>query len=241
MRYGIFSDVHSNLEALNAVLAAYKQERIDRYLCIGDIVGYATDAHDCIQIARVLKPELVAGNHDWGAGGKFDLEYFNPNAKEALVWTSKILSREELDFLSSLPLVHSGENFVLAHGTLDAPQEFYYLNNYYEADRTFAILEKQICFVGHTHRPGVFVEAGENLFYKPLSLLQLEAQKRYIINVGSVGQPRDGDNRACFVIYDNEARTVELKRIAYDFSATQEKILKAGLPEFLASRLADGR
>ena len=241
MRYGIFSDIHSNLEAFNAVITAYKKERIDRYLCIGDIVGYATDVHSCIQLVKNLKAEIVAGNHDWGASGKFDLEYFNPAAKEALIWTSKTLSQSELDFLQNLPLAHSEENFVLAHGTLDSPEKFYYLNDYDEADRTFSVLKSEICFIGHTHRPGVFVEAEENLFYKPLARVQLEDKKRYIINVGSVGQPRDGDCRAAFVIYDTEAKTVELKRITYDFTATQEKILKAGLPEFLASRLAEGR
>lgn len=241
MRYGIFSDVHSNFEAISAVLAAYQQERIERYLCIGDIVGYATDAHDCIRLIRDLKAQIVAGNHDWGASGKFDLEYFNPNAKETLVWTRKILSPEESDFLSGLPLAHSEENFTLVHGTLDSPEKFYYLNNYDEADRTFTVLEKQICFVGHTHRQGVFVEAENNLFYKSLTRLELEDRKRYIINVGSVGQPRDGDSRACFVIYDSEAKTVELKRLEYNFNVTQNKILKAGLPDFLARRLGEGR
>ncbi|TAN60656.1 metallophosphoesterase [bacterium] len=241
MRYGIFSDVHSNLEALSAVLLAYQQEHIERFFCIGDIVGYATDVHDCIALIRGLKAKIVAGNHDWGASGKFDLEHFNPNAKEALAWTGKILSQAESDFLKGLPLEHSEENFTLAHGTLDSPEEFYYLNNYDEAVRTFAVLEKQICFVGHTHRPGVFVEAEDNLFYKPLTRLELEDRKRYIVNVGSVGQPRDGDSRACFVVYDTEDRTIELKRLAYNFSATQEKILKAGLPDFLARRLGEGR
>ncbi|OGX31288.1 MAG: hypothetical protein A3G37_02360 [Omnitrophica WOR_2 bacterium RIFCSPLOWO2_12_FULL_46_30] len=241
MRYGIFSDIHSNLEAFKAVIDAYQTEDIDRYLCIGDIVGYATDVKDCIELVKDLKAGIVAGNHDWAACGRLDFGYFNPNAKKALVWTSEILSQTESDFLRILPLVHSEENFVLVHGTLNAPQEFYYLNNYDEADRTFALLEKQLCFVGHTHRPGVFLEAEENLFYKPLAKLKLENKKRYIINVGSVGQPRDRDNRACCVIYDSEGKTVELKRLAYNFSATQEKIMKVGLPEFLAVRLGEGR
>jgi diadenosine tetraphosphatase ApaH/serine/threonine PP2A family protein phosphatase len=241
MRYGIFSDVHSNLEALSAVISAYKHERIDRYLCIGDIVGYATDCHDCIRLVKDLKARIVAGNHDWGASGQLDLEYFNPSAKEALVWTAKVLSQAESDFLRGLPLAHSEENFILVHATLDSPQEFYYLNNYDEAERTFALLDRQICFVGHTHRPGVFVETQENLFYKPLGKLQLEDKKRYIINVGSVGQPRDADTRAAYVIYDTEAKTVQLERISYNFKITQEKIFQAGLPEFLAARLGEGK
>ncbi len=241
MRYGIFSDVHSNLEALSAVISEYRQERIDRYFCIGDIVGYATDCRDCIGMVKDLQAEVVAGNHDWGASGQLNLEYFNPEAKEALAWTTKILGRQESDFLRALPLVHREENFILVHGTPDGPQEFYYLNNYNEAERAFAILDRQICFVGHTHRPGVFVETEENLFYKPLGNLQLEDKKKYIINVGSAGQPRDADARAAYVIYDTESKTVQLKRIGYDFKVTQKKILQAGLPEFLAERLAEGR
>lgn len=240
MRYGIFSDVHSNLEALNAVLGVYQQERIERYLCIGDIVGYAADAHDCLRLVRDLNPKIIAGNHDWGAAGKFDLEYFNPNAKEALVWTGKILNQEEKDFLRSLPLTYQEENFVLVHGTLDNPQAFYYLNNHEAAFAVFAVLKKQICFIGHTHRPGVFVESDDNLFYKALGILELEGRKRYIVNVGSVGQPRDRDPRAAYVIYDTDKETIELKRIAYNISAVQDKILNAGLPDFFASRLAEG-
>lgn len=241
MRYGIFSDIHSNLEAFSAAIEAYKNERIERYLCIGDIVGYAANPSECIDKVRELKAVIVAGNHDWGACGRLDLEYFNPTAKEALKWTMGFLSKAESDFLSSLPLAYSEENFILAHGTLDSPEEFYYLDSMDEADRTFSILDKQVCFVGHTHRPGVFIERDNELFYKGLSSLQVEDNKRYIINVGSVGQPRDGDFRASFVIYDTAAKNVELKRIDYDFTAAQKKILRAGLPEFLARRLSEGR
>ena len=265
MRYGIFSDVHSNLEALRAVIDAYQREHIDRYLCIGDIVGYAANPLECIQLIKGLNAGIVAGNHDWGSGGKFDLEYFNPSAKEALVWTSGILSGSDKDFLCGLPLTHEEENFVLAHGSLDRPQEFRYLNNHEAAFADFAVLKKQICFIGHTHRPGVFVELEDNLFYgvgkyktflttenrlkviaqrfscKASGILQLEGRKRYIVNVGSVGQPRDRDPRAAYVIYDTDQKAVELKRITYDISAVQEKILNAGLPDFFASRLAEGK
>jgi len=240
MRYGIFSDIHSNLEAFKAVIDAYQREGIDRYLCIGDIVGYAANPLECIQLLKGLNAGIVAGNHDWGSSGKFDLEYFTPLAKEALLWTKNVLSKAGADFLSSLPLLHQEENFVLAHGSLDKPQEFPYLNNYETAFAAFAVLKKQICFVGHTHRPGVFVELEDNLFYKALGILQLEGQKRYIVNVGSVGQPRDSDPRAAYVIYDTDKKAVELKRIVYHISAAQEKIINAGLPDFLASRLAEG-
>lgn len=241
MRYGIFSDIHSNLEAFRAVIDAYQREHIDRYLCIGDIVGYAANPLECVQLIKGLDAGIVAGNHDWGSSGKFDLEYFTLSAREALVWTSSILGRAEKDFLCSLPLMHEEENFVLAHGSLDNPQEFHYLNNHEAAFADFTVLKKQICFIGHTHRPGVFVELDDNLFYKALGTLEIEGRKRYIVNVGSVGQPRDRDPRAAYVVYDTDQKAVELKRIAYDISAVQEKILNAGLPDFFASRLAQGK
>lgn len=241
MRYGIFSDIHSNLEAFKAVIDAYQAEHIDRYLCIGDIVGYAANPLECIQLIKGLNAGIVAGNHDWGSSGKFDLGYFNLSAREALVWTGGVLSRDEKDFLCSLSLTYQEENFVLAHGSLDNPQAFYYLNNHEAASAAFAVLKKQVCFIGHTHRPGVFVESDDNLFYKALGILELEGRKRYIVNVGSVGQPRDRDPRAGYVIYDTDKETIELKRIAYNISAVQDKILNAGLPDFFASRLAQGK
>ena len=241
MRYGIFSDIHSNLEALDAVIEACKNEQIERYLCIGDIVSYGANPCECIQKVKELKAVIVAGNHEWGVCAKFGLENFTPLAQAGIEWTARVISRTELDFLGSLPLIQREENFVLAHSTLDMPKEFYYLDTYDEASRTFAFLDAQVCFVGHTHKPKVFIERDGELFSKALDVLRLEDDKRYIINVGSVGQPRDYDPRACLVIYDTLAETIELKRVAYDLRAAQEKIIKAGLPKALAVRLAEGR
>ena len=241
MRYGIFSDIHSNVEALDAALEVYKKEGIERYLCLGDIVSYGPDPSQCIQIVRELKAKVIAGNHEWGVCAKSKLEDFTDIAQEALIWTKDALKEQELDFLGALPLVYEEENFILVHGSLDSPADFYYLNDMKDADRSLAALKKQVCFVGHTHRPGVFVERDEDLFFKPLKVLELEDNKRYIVNVGSIGQPRDRDCRACVVIYDTDTRTIELKRVEYDFRRTQEKILKSGLPESLAWRLAEGR
>lgn len=241
MRYGIISDIHSNLEALNAALGFYKEEKIDRYLCLGDIVSYGPDPSRCIQIVRELKADIVAGNHEWGVCAKSKLNSFTDLAQEALIWTKKALKEQELDFLGGLPLVYEEENFILVHASPNSPADFYYLNNMDEADTGFTALKKQVCFVGHTHWPGVFVERDKEIFYKPLKLLELEDNKRYIINAGSIGQPRDRDYRACAVIYDSDVKTIELRRVEYDFRPTQEKILKSGLPESLARRLADGR
>lgn len=241
MRYGVFSDIHSNLEAFEAVIEACKEEGIGRYLCVGDIIGYGASAGECIRRVRELEAVAVAGNHEWGVCAKFGLENFTPLARIAVEWTAKALDEAQTAFLNTLPLVYRRDNFVLAHSTPDTPEEFYYLDNYNEARRAFALLDGQVCFVGHTHKPGVFVEREGDLFHKALGVLKLEDNKRYIINVGSVGQPRDRDNRACFVIYDTIDGTVELRRIAYDFKSAQGKIIKAGLPLYLASRLEEGK
>ena len=238
MRYAIFSDVHSNLEAFQAVRLAYQNENIDHYLCLGDIVGYGTDYSQCIRLIKELKAVTVAGNHEWGVCGKLPLESFTPLAKEAVAWTAKRLNPEELSFLGSLPLTHSLEDFVLAHSSLETPEEFYYLNNYDQAYNTFNLLRKTACFIGHTHKPGIFVQENALLSFCKAGTLRLEENKRYIINAGSVGQSRDGDWRASFAVYDSSSKTVEIKRIAYDVKTTQKKILACGLTEELALRLS---
>ena len=179
MRYAIFSDVHSNLEAFQAVLLAYQNENIDHYLCLGDIVGYGTDYSQCIRLIKELKAVTVAGNHEWGVCGKLPLESFTPLAKEAVAWTSKRLNPEELSFLGSLPLTHSLEDFVLAHSSLETPEEFYYLNNYDQAYNTFNLLRKTACFIGHTHKPGIFVQENALLSFCKVGTLRLEENKKY--------------------------------------------------------------
>lgn len=250
MKYGVISDIHSNLEALESVIKVCKEEGVERYLCVGDIVGYAANPSECLKITLDLGGAIVAGNHDWGVSGKFSLEYFSPLAKEAVEWTMDRLSRQEIGFVGELPLAHREENFTLVHGTLYNPEDFYYLDDSSKALSTFAVLDSEICFVGHTHRPRIFIEESGHLvlgdlFSSWLNGIPLELRtvdsRRYIINIGSVGQPRDGDSRASFVIYDTEQKTVLLKRVPYDFKTTQDKILKAGLPKFLATRLSKGK
>lgn len=245
MRYAIFSDIHANLEAFQAVIHSYQQENIDVYLCLGDIVGYGVDYAQCIRRLKELKAIAIAGNHEWGVCGKSALENFTTLTQAAVVWTSQRLKPEESGFLGSLPLVYNAEDFVLVHSSLETPEKFYYLNNYDEAANTFHLLKKSLCFVGHTHKPGVYIEGGDKIMFSSCANLprdiRLEADKRYIINVGSVGQPRDRDNRASFAIYDSQDKLVQIKRVDYDLESAQRKILEAGLPEELALRLAEGR
>jgi predicted phosphodiesterase len=242
MRYGIFSDVHSNLEALEAVLAAYRQAAIDKYLCVGDIVGYAANPRECIEKVRSLVSTSVAGNHDWACSGLFSSDYFNPLAAKAVIWTKDKLDAQEGYFLKSLKLTFSNQDLTLVHATLNDPAAFSYLRSIQFTSPTFELLESALCFVGHTHVPGVFIQnQDKSIDYFEGEILKLEKNKKYIVNTGSVGQPRDGNPQASYCIYDTDKKTLWIKRRDYDFKAAGKKIIAAGLPEFLAARLAVGR
>lgn len=241
MRYAIFSDIHSNLEALEAVFRAYENEGIDKYLCVGDIVGYAANPKECIEFIRNNKITAIAGNHDWAVAGRFDLEWFNDSTKEAVVWTQKILDRQETAYLFNFEIIYSEDEFSAVHSSLNKPEEFHYLTEKEEVNKTFSLFSKQILFVGHTHKPGVFIMSDDDIEYRKIERIKLYDYKKYIVNIGSVGQPRDRDNRACFCIYDSQENTIEIKRIPYDIKSTQTKIINAGLPAFFSARLATGR
>lgn len=241
MRYGIFSDIHSNLEALDAVLAVFSKETIDEYLCIGDIVGYGADPQGCINRVRLITPHIVAGNHERATADVCPASELNEVAAEAVAWTRKTLPAQELEFFKTMPLVFENKDLVMVHGSLDTPQDFYYLFQPYEARETFELLNKNICFIGHTHRPKIFVKRDTIISLLPGDKTALNPDYKYVVNIGSVGQPRDGDIRASCCIYDTEKRQVEIKRVPYDIETAQKKIIAAGLPRVLAERLAVGR
>ena len=242
LRYGIFSDVHSNLEALDAVIKAYGREEIDKYLCVGDVVGYAANPKECIEKIRLLAMITVAGNHDWASVSLFSTDYFNPNALEAVFWTQRNLDEGGRYFLEHLMPIYKNEDLTLVHGTLDEPGDFNYMTDGYIASRTFGLLETDICFVGHTHVPGVFIKSeNDKIHYQEGSTINIKEDSKYIINVGSVGQPRDGDPKAAYCIYDTDNKNVQIKRIGYDVQAARGKIINAGLPGFLGERLLVGR
>lgn len=242
MRYGIFSDVHSNLEALEAVLAACGKESIDKYLCIGDVVGYASNPMECIEKVKQVAYFTVAGNHDWACVNLFSCDYFNPIARQAVVWTRQNFAREGAGFLESLKLVYTNGDLTLVHGTLDNPQDFNYLIDGYAAEQTFAELKTDVCFVGHTHVPGIFVKEKDGvLSYLEDGVCSMRPGNRYIVNSGSVGQPRDGNPKAAYCVYDTQTRELQIKRTSYDIELARKKILDAGLPKILGDRLLSGR
>jgi predicted phosphodiesterase len=242
MRYAVISDIHGNLEAFEGVLSAVSDERVDGYLFLGDVVGYGANPKECIEHLKALDPViLIAGNHEWGTLDKLDTSYFSDAAREAVLWTKKVLSGDEKKYLGSFPLAYEDERMTLVHGTLNAPEEFYYVFDNEDAYVTLSQMKNQVCFIGHSHVPGIF--ACENTKVETIegTGIRMDGERRYLINAGSVGQPRDGDPRASFVIYDDEELTVEIKRTEYDVKKAQAKILNAGLPASLAQRLSEGR
>ncbi len=240
MRYALIGDIHGNLESLEAILSSIAKEKVDQILCLGDIVGYGANPVECIKIIQERCTKIVAGNHDHAAIGLADIDFFNPFAKQAVLWTSEKLSEEEINFLASLKLVEREADFTLVHAALDAPRSWGYILNTFDAAVNFEIQADALCFIGHSH-VAVAYQKKQNFVSGHRFINKVEEGSQYIINIGSVGQPRDGDHRACYVVYDTEFQTLRLKRVEYDVAGAQKKIIAAGLPEILADRLSIGR
>lgn len=240
MKYAILGDVHSNLEALTAVLADARAQGVTRYACVGDIVGYNANPVECLNIIRELDAVCVRGNHDHYCSHPESLNGFNPLAADIVNWTRKQLTPEHQTYLRGLKYVLPVETFTIVHSTLDMPEMWGYVFDRLEAEANFNYQTTTLCFYGHTHVPLAF-EKTDSIRFGLYSRIRVALGKKYFINVGSVGQPRDGDPRAAYVIYDMINNVVELRRLPYDIATTQKKILDAGLPGRVATRLADGR
>jgi predicted phosphodiesterase len=239
-RVAILSDIHGNLEALHSVLRAAHEMGVEQLVCVGDLVGYGADPGPCIDTARAECRAIVAGNHDHAAAGLEDLNYFNPVAKEAMRWTIRELGSEHKQYLGRLPLLRHVECCALVHATPLEPETWGYVMTVEDALRQRNSFEEKICFIGHSHVPFVFEFCPSGHAVRPLPRVKLSPDCRYLVNVGSVGQPRDGDPRAAFCVYDLDAGSLEIVRTDYPISSVQKKILDAGLPPFLAQRLALG-
>ena len=233
-------DIHSNLDAFEATLDDAKSQNVTRYLCVGDVIGYNADPVPCLDRIIEMQCTTVLGNHDHYCSSETELDDFHPLAAEVIEWTRKQLSQNHISFLQDLSLVKRVSGFTLVHSTLDMPEKWGYVFDEFEAAANFSYQSTPLCFHGHTHVPVVF-ERQKRVTRSRFTRLDVTAGSHYFINVGSVGQPRDGDPRAAYCIYDTESRSVELRRITYDVTKAQEKILKAGLPERLAKRLQFGK
>ncbi|MDR7401838.1 MAG: metallophosphoesterase family protein [Armatimonadota bacterium] len=245
MRYAVLSDVHANLEALEVVLADLTARRPDAVLCLGDFVGYGPDPVACVTRLRPLLRGAVLGNHDAAVVDPQDTlaARFNPYAYEAALWTRRQLTDAVRSYLQGLPHRLTLDGILCVHGSARDPIEEYILDPE-TARASFRAAPFELCLVGHTHIPAVFTEAGEAVTAEPLlpgRPVRLRPDRRYIINVGSVGQPRDGDPRAAYLWLDTDAREALVVRLAYPLARTQQKMRAAGLPPILAERLAYGR
>ncbi len=243
MKHIVFSDVHGNLEALHAAFSFIKGYPDARICSLGDIVGYGANPKECIWEVSKTVHESLAGNHDHAVIGLTSIRYFNPYARAAVIWTSKCLDEEDKSYLLGLPVYKRLNNKIfVVHSSPLEPEQWHYIMSIDDAKRNFAFFKERLCFIGHSHVPMVIgLSPDGKVFLENYEIIQLKEENRYIINVGSIGQPRDGDWRACLVLYDDESRLIEFKRLEYEVSATQAKILEAGLPGILAERLLYGR
>lgn len=240
MRFAIIADIHANLEAFRVVLDDIKTQQCTHFACLGDVVGYNANPKECLDIIRKMGMPCVKGNHDEYCSTDGALDDFNPHAAEAVNWTRAQLAEEDRQWLRDLKYVRMVTSFSIVHATLDGPQRWGYVFDKLAAAASMTYQTTSVCFFGHTHVPVAFmrdtvVRGGT------YSKFKVEPGKKYFVNVGAVGQPRDNNPKAAYVVYDMDEATIELRRLDYDIAAAQKKILDAGLPERLAERLEFGR
>ncbi len=240
MRFAIFGDIHANLHALHAVMEDARKQACTHFVCMGDVVGYNAYPRQCVELVRSLDCPVIKGNHDEQASMLGEQEGFNPLAEEAMNWTRSQLDAQDKDWLRALRLQRQVRDFTIVHATLDTPHKWGYIFNQLDAAASFNYQNTALCFIGHTHTPKAYVRDG-SVRTLPFEGLQLLSGKKYLINVGSVGQPRDGDWRASYVVFDTTLPEVILRRVEYDLRGAQQAILDAGLPKKLSDRLAAGR
>jgi len=240
MKFAIIADIHGNLDAFQVVLEDCKKQQVTHYACLGDVVGYNANPKECLDIVRTMNMPCVKGNHDEYCSSEEHLEGFNPAAAEAVNWTRTQLSTEDRQWLRDLKYTRMVTNFTIVHATLDGPQRWGYVFDKLAAAASFTYQNTSVCFFGHTHVPVAFMKDSV-VRGGTYSKFKTEPGKKYFVNVGAVGQPRDNNPKAAYVIYDTVDGTIEIRRLDYDIAAAQKKILAAGLPERLAERLAYGR
>jgi predicted phosphodiesterase len=243
LRYALFGDIHGNLEALEVVMAQFEREGVDEYICLGDIVGYGANPKECLEIvqSKCSSGRVVAGNHDHAICGKLNIDFFNSYARQAVLWTREQLSRDDIAYLHALDLVQRvDDSLTVVHGTLNFPEMFDYITTSYDAHLTLELLETPVCFLGHSHVPVTFFQ-GPTVTFSMDAEIEIRGDRKTLVNIGSVGQPRDENPKAAYAIYDTDQQKVWVKRIDYDVDKAGRKIMAAGLPEILAERLKYGR
>ena len=239
MRLGIFSDTHANLEALGAVVDAYKKERIDRYVCLGDTVGYGGSPNECCDIVRELVAFTILGNHDAAVAGRMDYSYYYDAARQALDLHAEVLSKPNMEWLRSLPYSRHESELYFCHGSPVNLQEFEYIFAPEQAALCLPIWDQlgDVTFIGHSHLCKAFALTKTDVFEVVSPKFTIRPGHHYIVSVGSVGQPRDYDNRASYTVYDTDEKTFEFKRVSYDIESAANKIYAAELERNFGNRL----
>jgi predicted phosphodiesterase len=240
MKYGILGDIHSNLSALQAVMDCFERESVDRIISVGDVVGYGAAPRECIEIVRAADAVVVKGNHDAACVGEIDIRYFNNYARDAVRWTQTKLNEKEHEWLASLPFTAELAHCCVGHGTYHRPELFDYIQGPSDADPSLDAMHLPLCFVGHTHVPVSLMRLKDDPLrtaYTVDTEIDLSESLRVLVNVGSVGQPRDEDSRAAYAIFDSREERVWIRRTEYDIDREAHRIRSAGLPGVLADRL----
>jgi len=241
VKYGILGDIHANFEALSAVLEEMGKAGVQRYISVGDVVGYGANPHEVLEKLRSLKTEIISGNHDQAICGQLSIEFFNSYARASCLWTQKELGEDELEFLRSFPLVKEFSGFTVTHSSLYYPENFEYIQNTYDAHLSFEHQDARLCFIGHSHIPIVFYKKKKKVMFEQTNEIRLNDSEKVLVNVGAIGQPRDENPDAVSAVYDSDEGIIRLKRVRYDVDKASRKIKDAGLPDILAERLKYGR
>ncbi|MEE4310812.1 MAG: metallophosphoesterase family protein [candidate division KSB1 bacterium] len=242
MRYAIISDIHSNLEALTAVFEHIDTQNADEIICLGDIVGYGPNPNECIDLVRTHCSIVLQGNHDFASLDSSRADYFNEYARKAIYWTIECLEESKSAFLSSLPLAGKAGGALFVHASPEEPVAWNYIFSLDDAIRNFSYFDTPVCFHGHSHIPINYIQSDEHDFCINKDVeIYINENEKYLINVGSVGQPRDGNPDGAYGMFDSETKEFRLHRVAYDVATVQNKMRGFDLPLFLIRRLETGR
>jgi len=239
-KIAILGDIHANLEALQAVIEDARSRGVTDFVCVGDVVGYNASPSECIRAIRELNCMTVRGNHDHYCSYNESLDDFQPLAASVIAWTRRQLTEDDVKWLHDLPFHKAFGGFMLVHSTLDMPERWGYVFDTLAAEANFSYQMTSLCFHGHTHVPMIYEKQHEVMRIEPCKI-KVNFGTKYFINVGSVGQPRDNDPRSAYVLYCSKSKEIEFVRVRYDVETAMAKNMKAGLPERLALRLAQGR
>ncbi|UCG62432.1 MAG: metallophosphoesterase family protein [Candidatus Zixiibacteriota bacterium] len=242
MKLALISDIHGNLEALVSVLKHVEKQNVDEIHCLGDVIGYGSDPSGCLELVDKSCTVKLMGNHEYAALGLEDTDDYNPAAQKSAIWTRSQLSDKEKAVIAEFQMSHVLKDMFLVHASPFEPEDWHYVLNAEAALEAFEHLDERICFLGHSHVPQIYAEREDDLPRCQTGHdFQPDEESRYLINVGSVGQPRDNDPRACYVTFDTNEYEVLYHRSEYDIETAQGKMVQANLPRMLIARLAMGR